>query len=324
MDATATPSENDDVTNEMVRQSGCGRSTYYNPATRVLSVEVSRYCGNRPGIDRIVSVYVDERTGDLMFKKESLVEIEKDMSLGGNGKIKFQLDESSLAYHAFDIAEASSRKTSFIFCIKDGEMSILSGKSVVDIVAGAGAADLRAASTARKEEVKLEQAAREAAEQERERARVAKMTAESELKKEKRAEMEVEIEARLDAFARDVATRQAEPIGGTTVEVVFNRDRASKNFAKSLLEMSFVYAPNLENFVEYRAGGIVADSRAALIALLAAKSNLGSDLVALTGSPKQIAWAEKIRARVMTRMPPADFAKIAKKAKAKFWIDNYK
>jgi hypothetical protein len=158
-----------------------------------------------------------------------------------------------------------------------------------------------------------------------------------------RAQIRVDIKEELDAFQAQVAERKAEPIGDAAVDVIFNRNRAIRNFGAVLgrfenaLErdpnvLSFYYLysnfrdydPRLEDFVEYRAGGIVADSRAALAAALAAKNNLGGDLVALTGTPKQIAWAEKIRARVMTQMPAAEFSKIAKKAAAKFWIDKHK
>jgi hypothetical protein len=313
MTADTTKTEVSEPMDGYVPHPDFGASVFYTPATNVLSVKRGPFLGFSPRaeIKRFVRAYVCKITGDIKFETQPLRNFND-----ANGQWEFQLSDLTCCYEAYSL---KSNYTRFFFYVKNGELKICNRSDILDLFPDAS--EIRAASIAREEEIQLEKEVREVAANERARELAARKIVES----ERRAEFEVEIESRLVEYAGMVSQRREEPIGDTAVSVFFNRDRASKNFAKARLEISMAFAPELEKFVEYKAGQIIADSRAELTLVLAAKTAIGGKkLVALTGSPAQIAWAQKIRARVMTKMPAVDFDKIAKSSKAKFWIDNFK
>jgi hypothetical protein len=302
-----------------------GRSTsieFLNSTNR-LNLEVSRFARRQPSVFRVTSIGVNTETGKIEFSTSPVDHSNLATSNSGNGTISFRIENG--LYRLCDVVVKSMGESANYLCkIENGDLEQMNFDEVVDTFSNANeirsaAEKIRADVTKREELQKIER-------EENERKKAADAAREAELRSETRAALEAQLEERVIAKRQEISANPPAAHNGIEIAAHVDDHRFYANCARSLAAGTIVNCPSVDGFVVYRALGLSAETREKLVAALDAQAAAGGELKALTGSPKQIAWAEKIRTRVMTSDPKtfAQAVKLKSASRAAFWIEKYK
>lgn len=266
-----------------------------------MKLEVQRFAGNHPTVDKITGVTPKGELRTHRIQPES-----SHRSGGGNGNDYYTLDDG--IYWINDILSTGSRTYRTFIVLKEGELDQYSRDDLDDVLAEHFAGDLAVAQEAQRvHKERLAIAQEVLAEIVEERKELTAPVTDGDLK----AHPEFNDLPAADQVVRDMG--------------VEGFDRLTYVMKKAAPFQFVVYAPV---FAKARTpADAITQARATIEArkaqLAEAQNKAGeAGWPALTGSEKQIRWAETIRAKVAAKDPKAKALKTA--TTAKYWIDNHR
>jgi hypothetical protein len=267
-----------------------------------IKLEVQRFAGNRPTVHRIIGVSPDSE-----LRSQRIYPNSSGRTGGGNGNDRFEGLEDGI-YWIDDILGTSSSRSSTFVVLEDDDVTEYTRSKLNDVLAVRYAGDVAlAAETQRLKRERLAIAQVVITEISEERQLMIEpvtdgdLTAHPEFSNLPSAAGVVEKMSHEDFDRLDFVMRHAAPFQFVVHSPVFAKaSTPEKVFAQARI--------NIET------------RKAQLDAAKAQADTAGWP--ALKGSPKQITWAETIRAKVAAKDPKAKALKTA--ITAKYWIDNHR
>ena len=264
-------------------------------------LEVQRFAGNHPTVDKIVGV---SPKGELRIQR--IQPTSSPRSGGGNGEDYFSLADG--IYWINDILSTGSRRYRTFIALAEGELDQYSRDDLDEALAVHFAGDLAVAQEAQRVH--------------KERLAIAQEIL-AEIAEERTSLAEPVKDGDLTAHPEFWDLPSADSVVGSMACQDFDRLAFVMTTAapRHFVVHNPVFAKASTPEAVFALARTTIESRKAQ--LDAAKSKAEeAGWPALTGSEKQIKWAETIRAKVASKDPKAKALKTAKTAK--YWIDNHR
>lgn len=267
-----------------------------------ISLEVQRFAGNKPTVDRVVGVALN---GSLRLQRVS--PDSSPRSGGGNGEDKYHGITDGL-YEFRDILGRSSRRYHYFVQLKDEDVTEFDSDELDDVLAELFPGDVATAQAHAQAQKQLKTEAQAVL---------------ADIVEERRALAEPVVDGELTAHPEFGSVPKAEQVVSDMQRPGFERTDYVMRAAVPLrfVITTPVFAKAATPDAAFAQAREVAATRAAQTE--AARTLAGEQgWPALRGTPKQVQWAEAIRAKVGARDPENKALKTA--STAKYWIDNHR
>lgn len=287
---------------ESITKIQLGRSGYFK-SNGDISLEVQRFAGNRPSVRLIVGV----GTGRSL-RTEYVQPYSQERTSGKNGHDEFRGVSDGL-YHIQDILDSGSRRYEAYVLLENEELTVRFKKDELDELF--------------EKMFPLDMAqVKEAERLHQERMAIAQKIL-AEIAEERKEMSESVTDGELIAYPEFRSAPTAEEVIRKIASESFDRDQFVMELA---VPVRFVInepvfskaSTSADAFAQARA---VIEARTVQLAEAKEKAEV-SGWPELKGTPKQIKWAETIRAKVASKDPHTKALKTA--STAKYWIENYR
>lgn len=265
-------------------------------------LEVQRYAGNRPTVDRVVGV---SPGGSLRLQRVS--PNSSPRSGGGNGADKYHGMIDGL-YEFRDILGTSSRRYHYFVQLKDEDVTEFDSDELDDVLTELFPGDIATARVHAQVQKQLKAQAQDVL---------------AEIVEERRALAEPVVDGEFTANPEFGPIPTAEQVGADMQRPDFER---TEYVMRAAVPVRFVitmpvFAKAATPDAAFAQARELATARAAQTE--AARALAGEQgWPALTGTPRQVLWAETIRAKFAARDPQNRALKTA--STAKYWIENHR